>query len=237
MQRVKPIVAALLLAGCVSGGAEPESLGLMLATECGPEEYPEVLPTADALIDRPAFEADLRELADSSATEAGHVTLSMGYQTDGMNMRRELLEHSVAPFVADSVQKLVFAHRLTLPEASQEWGVRLRIDLGDSIAYGVERREYCPPRPRDSDVETAMRSYMSTGVRYTGGMRIRTIVVRLEIHPSGYVNTGRVVRGGHTGSTLEQEVVTYLRQFSFEPAKIDGTPTYGYVDIPVAVRG
>ena len=232
---------ALPLVGCATGGQQTApDISLRSSLRCEIESLPETLPTAGDLVDVSALNADLRDMQeafDSALVHDRQIAVSMAYQTDGLNMRRDILAHDTEPVVADSVQKLVFAHREQLPEAEQEWGVRLLIDLGDEFTYRVERREYCPPRPRNPEMESAMSTYLGSGVRYEGGGRVRTVVVRVLVHPAGYVASGSLIRGGVTGSSFEQELLTYVRQFSFEPATVDGAPTYGYIDVPVQVRG
>lgn len=237
MRRVNGGLALVLLAGCVSGNVRSAPpVAVRSSLDCAPESFPQRLPGAELLVDTAGLSSSLRELAASSEPADGTVVLTMAYQEDGLNMRRDLLAHDIQPYVADSVQKLVFAHRRTLPEATQEWGVRLLIDLGDPISYRVEHREFCPPRPRDVELETAMSSYLSTGARYDAGARVRTVVFRAAIHPAGYVDGGTVVRGETSGSTMERDLLIYLRQFSFEPATLDGVPVYGHIDVPVRVR-
>lgn len=231
----------LWLAGCASGSGQrqPDS-GVRTASRCEVEAYPEALPSPDLLVDTAGLNADLHELmeaVDSGSVAERQIVMTLAYQPDGLNMRRDVLMHDTEPFIADSVQKLVFARRLELPESPEEWGVRLRIGLDGGVSYRVERREYCPPRPRDPEIESAMRTYVGSGPRYRGGVRVRTVVVRATIHPAGYVENGTIIRGGVIGSSFEQRLIDYLRQFSFAPATIDGAPAYGDIDIPVQVRG
>lgn len=235
------LFAVMALAGCASGGVEsPSDLDVRTSLECAPEPYPDVLPGPEMLVDTTALSSDLRDLATAFDTAWVHdhfVALTMTYQPDGLNIRRDILAHDTEPVVADSVQKLVFAHRRHLPEAEQEWGARLLIDLGEELGYRTDRREYCPPQPRSRELESAMSTYMGTGLRYRAGTRVRTVVMRVVVHPAGYIDGGMIIRGGSTGSPLEQELLTYVRQFSFIPATIDGIPTYGQVDIPIQIRG
>lgn len=235
------LFAAAALAGCASRGVDPPSdLAVRTSLECAPEAFPGVLPGPELLVDTAALSSDLRDLTEAfdTAWVHGHfVAVTMTYQPDGLNIRRDILAHDTEPVVADSVQKLVFAHRRHLPEAEQEWGARLLIDLDEELGYRTDRREYCPPQPRSRELESAMSTYMGTGLRYRSGTRVRTVVMRVVVHPAGYVASGSILRGGSTGSPLEQELLTYVRQFSFVPATIDGIPTYGEVDIPIQIRG
>lgn len=232
---------AMVAASCASAASTPVSdVGLRSVLRCQIEEDPQTLPAPDHLVDTEALSAELLDLLepfDTAVVLDREITLTMAYQRDGLNMRREVVEHGTEPQLADSIQKLVFAHRLQLPETEDEWGVRLVIELGENVSYRVERREYCPPQPRNQEIESAMSSYLGSGIRYHRGELFRTVVVRVLVHPSGYVAGGKIVRGGVSGSTFEQGLIDYLRQFSFEPATIDGVPTYGYIDVPVQVRG
>jgi hypothetical protein len=235
---VGAMLVASILSGCAGAANEPAITGpRTAAVGCHPEEFPETLPTPDMLVDTAALGADIAALAAAHQGMAGFVVLSMGYQRDGINLRRAVIEHSLSPSQADSIQKLVFAHRETLPESQRERGARLRIDIDGGIAYGVDRREYCAPRPRDPDIESAMRSFIGAGVRYRGGRREQVVLLRALIHPSGYVESVTVVRGGISGSTLERELLFYMQQFSFSPATLDGFPTHGHVEVPVRILG
>jgi hypothetical protein len=232
--------AAMLavMAGCGSVGAsEPGVFGdLREVGTCGPESFPARLPAPAALVDIAALTPELLDLAQSGDSVSGSAILSMGYQTDGINMRRDVIGHTLTPVIADSLQELVFRNRLELPATDQEWGVRLRIDIAEEIDYNIERREYCPPSPLDPQLEDAIRRFVTTGTRYRSGVRTRTVLMRVWVHPAGYVDHATVITGGARGSTLERELETFLRRYSFSPATVDGIPVHGFIDVPVRVR-
>jgi hypothetical protein len=230
------VLVASMLSGCASSADEAGISGPRTASAgCHSESFPETLPTPDLLVDTAALSADISAVASAHDGMSGFVVLSMGYQRDGINMRRAVIEHELTPQQADSIQKLVFAHRKRLPESEHEWGARLRIDIDGGVAFGVDRREYCAPRPRDPEIESAMRGFMSTGVRFRGGRREEIVLLRTLIHPAGYVESVTIVRGGISGSMLERDLLVYMQQFAFSPATIDGFPTRGHVNVPVRI--
>jgi hypothetical protein len=237
---VMVIAGSAMLTGCGAsraGGLDGDPVfAIREASVCRAETHPAELPVPAEIVDTAALSAALRELRSSYQLPGGHVVLTMFYQADGLNIRRDLVEHSIPPMLADSVQKLVFASRSEVPEAAQEWGVRLVIDLDEHISYRVAHREYCPPRPLSPQLESQMRSFFSTGVRYRGGARERDVVVRVGVLPSGIVGGARGIRGADPGSQVERDLVTYVRQFAFQPATLDGYPVVGEIDIPVRIR-
>jgi hypothetical protein len=243
VHRWRPVMLFALfavLAGCGpsrAGGSEGDpAFAMRDAAGCRLETLPERLPAPGEIVDTAALSAGVREIRSSYTFPDGHVVLTMFYQADGLNIRRDLVEHSLPPMLADSVQKLVFASRREVPEASREWGVRLVIDLGERISYRIAHREYCPPRPRNPELESRMRSFFSTGPRFRGSLRERDVVVRVAVLPSGIVGGARVIRGADSGSQVERELATYVRQFAFQPATIDGYPIHGEIDLPVRIR-
>jgi hypothetical protein len=203
---------------------------------CTPESFPQQLPAAAALVDTASLTTAIRELRRGATADSGTVLLSLGFERDGINIRRDVLRHTLSPVVADSIQKLVFAHRRTAPASEQPWGARLRIGLGGAVSYTVERREHCPPRPRDRELESAAEQFMGTGLSSRGGRLERTVLLRVLVHPGGYVADAKIVRGEASGGTLERNLTDFIRRYLFEPASLDGVPVYGHVDVPVRVR-
>jgi hypothetical protein len=203
---------------------------------CTLESFPQQLPAASALMDTASLTTAIRELRRGAAIDSGSVLLSLGFEPDGVNIRRDVLRHTLSPLVADSIQKLVFAARRTAPTAEQPWGARLRIGLGGEVSYGVERREYCPPRPRDRELESAMEEFMGTGLRSRGGRLERTVLLRVLVNPGGSVAEARVIRGEASGGTLERNLTDFIRRYLFEPASLDGMPVPGHIDVPVRIR-
>lgn len=238
------LAAVLLAAGCASAGApEPvlDSLSaIRSAGECAPEVEESEVPSVAAMVDTAMLAPALLQLISDAQLDTAHAVLTMEYMPDGTNARRDLIEHSLPVPVADSLQELVFQARRTLPAAEADRGARLRIDFasgGEEISYSASPREYCTPKPRNIELAESMRQYTGSGTRFRGGVRERTVIMRVTVHPAGYVAGAAVVRGAGRGSTLERDLATYLQQFAFEPATLDGIPTYGYIDIPVRVRG
>lgn len=204
--------------------------------ECRPEEFPMQLPALAALVDTAALSAGVRTLRDSARVAAGEVVLTLWYEPDGVNVRRDVLRHSLTPLLADSVQKLVFSALRQAPEMESPWGARLRVDLAGAVSYAVDRRVLCPPRPRNLALEGEMAAFLGTGVRYRGGAQERTVLMQVDVHPMGYVEDARVLRGAPSGGTLEQRLRDQVRQYSFFPAAVDGVPVRGQIAVPVRVR-
>lgn len=243
---VKTVGVGLLwaAAGCGSSGRglgtpDPAETIRQIG-ECAPERSEESIPPVDAMLDTTTLNAALRDLREElpwvTDELKGQVLLSLEFLPDGTNVGRTVIDHDVSPPAADSIQKLVFASRATAPPADEWWGARVRIDLADEIAYTVSPRVYCPPRPRDLEIEAAMSGFLGTGMRTGPNRGTRTVLLNVLVHPVGYVESAKIVRGAGTGSSLEQRLENFIRGFTFDPATVDGTPVYGEIVVPVRVR-
>lgn len=230
----------LLASGCGGGMREsevPAPSQVRQTRACRPEQFPTQLPALAALVDTGVLTPALRQLRDSARVAAGEVVLTLWYDPEGVNIRRDVLQHSVAPPVADSVQQLVFSALGQAPAMEAPWGARLRVDLAGEVSYAVTRREFCPPRPRSNTLEGEMAGYMGTGVRYRGGAPERTVLMQVTVHPGGFVEDARVLRGAPAGGTLEKQLRDMVRVYSFYPAVLDGVPVRGEIAVPLRVRG
>ncbi|HEU0300164.1 MAG TPA: energy transducer TonB [Longimicrobium sp.] len=230
----------LVLGACGTAGRQagtPAPTEVRQTRACRPEEFPAHLPAVAALVDTGVLTPALRQLRDSAGVAGGEVVLSLWYEPDGVNIRRDVVQHSVSPLVADSVQELVFAALSQAPEMEAPWGARLRVGLAGEVSYAVGRREFCPPRPRSSTLEGEMAGYMGTGVRYRGGAPERTVLMQVTVHPGGFVEDARVLRGAPAGGTLEKQLRDMVRVYSFYPAVLDGVPVRGEIAVPLRVRG
>lgn len=234
--------ALLVLGACGAlrpGGAERSDELLSNApprgVRCTVDRQPAELPGVDVVVDSARLAAAVAELRRQDPPPAGYVLLTLAFGPDGVNVRRDIIEHTTRPLVADSVQRLVYAARRQVAEADAEWGVRLRVDLTDPVTLRVGRREFCPPVARDRQLQTAMEGFNPPGVRYRGGRRERIVHMRAHVSASGTITGAYIVRGEHRGSALERTLTDYLRQFLFTPATIDGAPTDAWVDIPVRI--
>ena len=242
MHRWIPLLLILPVACATGPGAQDRSALLSEATSAGYRacqivDIPETLPSPEELVDVSALEAEVMELWRVQELDGGHILLSMAYDTDGTNIRRDVIEHSTSPMAADSVQSLVFAALEELPEAEEEWTVRLRLDVGQEVEFRVGRSEYCPPRARDTDMDRAIRSIQFRAPRVERGVRTRTVMVRVTVDPVGRVQAASPRTGPPMGTDLQQRIFYHMQQFIFEPARLDGAPTVGTIDVPVRVRG
>ena len=212
-------------------------LAVRQSTQCMAEAYPAALPTAAALLNTDALAGQLRTLLEGADVRAAEATLSLWYDPQGTNVRRDLVRHTLPPALADSVQELVFAALQQAPAMEHPWGARLHVAVGGRVAFAVSHREYCPPRPRSRQMETEMAQFQNTGVRYRGGVRERMVLMQVTVHPAGYVEDARVLRGGSPGSALEKQLRDEVRQYSFIPASLDGVPVQGSLTVPMRLRG
>ncbi|HEU0076443.1 MAG TPA: energy transducer TonB [Longimicrobiaceae bacterium] len=191
------------------------------------------LPPAAILVDSAALSAAVAEVWRQAGSPAGHVLIGMRYDARGVNVRRAVIERRVPAALADTLQKLVFAYRRALPEAEREWGVRLRLDLGERPGMRVGRSLICAPRARDpaagfgNSILTASfgdvrQSAPSPGLAESAG----AVWVRVALDAGGNVTDARVERTA-VRPAAEQQVLRYVRNISFIPATEDGYPVPG----------
>ncbi|HEX9936335.1 MAG TPA: TonB family protein [Longimicrobium sp.] len=242
--RSLPLVALALSAaqGCASAGASQREALLAEGRtsrqgSCWVGAEPERLPAAAELVDVEAFRAAASEVWERAVQPGGHVLFAVRHAPDGVQVRRSVIESSVPAAVADTLQRLLFAHRLRTAAAGQEWGVRLRVDLGEQVAVRVGRREECTPRPRDPELRTAanafdVREASAFGVGSTGIADPAVVWVRVRLNERGSVTDARVERAP-ARPISEQRVLDYVRTLAFFPATEDGYPVPGELTVPV----
>ncbi|HEX8691104.1 MAG TPA: energy transducer TonB [Longimicrobium sp.] len=239
------LLAAAGLAGCASRG-QPGRSPLLLSERPAPSQRacraaptPEQLPEAAELVDAQTFSAEAARLWESAGRPAGYVLFSMRYDTAGTNVRRAVIEHDVTPELADTLQKLVFAHRRQAASAREEWGVRLRVDLGQAPVLRVGRREECRPVPTDYeyrvaaggfDVRSSAASPLSSATPVDPGL----VWVRVWLDEGGVVTDARVERSLYRGN-WEALLLNQVRAMQFAPALDDGFPVASQTSIPMRV--
>jgi hypothetical protein len=236
---------ALAAAGCAAG-PRPVSRQSLLSdaprsreSRCGVSARPERLPAAGELVEVEALRAEAARLWSEAGRPAGYVLFSLRYDANGTNVRRAVLETSAPAALADTLRKLVFAHRRRAAPAEGEWAVRLRVDLGPQPVLRVGRHEVCTPAPRDLDRRMAGAGFDVRG-RYfattptAADPTLAWVRVRLDAH--GNVTDARIERGMLSSRTWETRVLSYVRALSFVPAMEDGYPVPGETSIPVSTR-
>lgn len=254
-RRLLAAVAALLaLPACAA--LQSSSLGApdallsdgpprQLSRACRVSADPERLPSADALVDSAAFSAAAARAWRAAGSPAGHVLLALRYDAEGVNVRRDVIERRVGAALADSLQKLAFAHRRRADPAGGEWSVRLRLDLGEAPQMRVGRTELCSPRVQNG-AEVGWGTVAGTtfgdvrdpfappSAAEAGGpaMSAATVWVRVALDARGNVTDARVERS--LGRALsEQRLLTYVRTIAFVPAMEDGWPVPGQLSMPL----
>jgi len=247
IRRHRSIAAAaagvLLLAGCASPGPAPRdemlSGALPLPTEgrrCSVAADPQQLPGAAQLIDADAFSAQAGRLWAGAGKPAGHVVFSVRHAADGVQVRRSIVESTLPAGLADTLQKLVYAYRRATPEANAEWGVRLRVDPGETVALRVGRREECTAHPRDPGFRSSAYDVREKGEADDLPLGRPTdpnlVWVHVRLDARGLVTDARVERRV-LAAVAEQRVLSYVRSLTFDPALDDGEPVPGEATITV----
>lgn len=191
---------------------------------------PAALPPASRLVDSVALERALLQRWRDAALPPGFALLSLAFDRNGYNVRRRVVEHRLAPTVADSVQKLVFAYRRST-EPDAEWGVRLRLDVSaDSVRMRVGRQERCEARlldlhEPDGTLPLFVETPTSALTRSAPAPATATVPasVMLQLDARGAV-VGVRLEAGPLDAARERRLLDFLRSLSFEPALEDGLP-------------
>lgn len=227
------VAAAALaaVAGCahVAPGSSPLGEEPMASNaRCSAARQPGQLPQPEELVDA-GFRAEAGRLWAAAGRPAGHVLFSIRHDPDGVQVRRAVIQSTVPEALADSLQALVFAHRRQTAAARSEWGVRLRVELGETVALAVGRRMECAPRPRE-DLRMARDPFDIREGRLSANAVSATdpaqVWVRVRLDANGRVTDATLERGVRRGM-WEQRLLSYVRTMAFYPAQEDGFPVPG----------
>jgi hypothetical protein len=242
LRRLPATALLALTAACASarGPAAPRAESLLsdqpppAGRECTVAMSPETLPPADLLVDSAGLTRDVLELGRTREIREGYALLSLAFDRNGWSSRRALIEHDLPVAVADSLQRLVFAHRREV-EPGDPWGARLRVRLGDDPRLEVGRQEICAPRLRNRSV-LADPGGMDVRERQAGGSLWSVAWIRVLIGEHGEVVDARIEQNP-AGMRGEGTILARLRVLSFEPALIDGVPVPSWARVPIPLRG
>jgi TonB family protein len=234
-----PLAAAALLlsAACATlhnGGGSGASFDVR---RCRAAADPAHLPRAAELVDAERFQADAARLWAAAGRPEGHVVFSIRHDVEGAQVRRAVLESTLPLALSDTLQKLLFAYRRETAPARAEWGVRLRMDAGETPSLTVARGQACTPRPREWDYRTAgsmfdVRQGTGTGVANATPTDADVVWVHVRVDAAGQVTDARVENSARRGN-WDQRVLNYVRVMEFTPATEDGEPVPGEMTIPV----
>jgi hypothetical protein len=190
---------------------------------------PEIAADPTALLDVSRFVEDVRRVMEASERRDGEIIFSIGYDTSGVNIRREVIHQTVGFAVADSARSLLFEALDEAPSVAEPWGFRLAVEPnpGEQARIGVAGQLYCPPHPRNPVLARDAEFRPLREVQRHRGRRTRVVEIDLMISPAGYVIGGVAARGVGSGTLLEREIIRYASQYQFYPATLDGEPTDG----------
>jgi len=224
----------LVLGACAPAGIGNGPLAPLAASNvaCQPMEIPETLPGAAMVVDSAALHRDLADLWEGRDLAPGRAAVSIAWDQSGANVRRDVVDHDLAPAIADSIQNLVFAHRTEQERRDEpgEWGVRLMIEMAPDPVFAVERQTYCPPRPLNV---REVNEYIHGRYPARGDTRLRSrtqLYVRVAVDRSGRVRDARLERP--SGTQIDQFAMQLANELNFRPATVDGIP----VDAVAIVR-
>jgi TonB family protein len=242
MPRIRPSTLAALTVLAAAACAPPRPADSPTAADAGSRQrcaespVPAALPAPGELVDAEAFRTAAGRLWEGAGRPAGHVLFSVRHAPDGVQVRRAVIETTVPSPLADSLQALLFAYRREMPRAAEEWGVRLRVELGEAMAMSVARRRLCAPRPREEErMATNAFDVRDPGAGSAGALPSTDadlVWVRVRLDAAGRVTDASVERGVRRGA-WEQRVLNYVRTMAFYPALEDGYPVPGETTLPL----
>jgi len=239
--RLTPLLAAASFAALqacapreLASGTEPAPAR---DRACTVARDPAVLPAASDLLDVGRFRADATSLWRHAGAPRGAVVFSLRHAPEGTQVRRAVIESTVDTMLTDSLQRLVFTHRLQAPASAAEWAVRLRVELGDSIALAVGRPVACPARAREWALRASGGSFdVREGDAASSAAQpptdAGTVWVRVRVDDRGQVTDARVERGIRRGA-WEERLLNWVRTQAFDPATEDGYPVPTELTLPV----
>jgi hypothetical protein len=218
-------------AGNLAGGPARAATASPL---CRPLALPATLPPADVLVDSAALVRAAAVLLPAPG-DARSAVVALRFDPDGVNVRRDVIEHDLTPALADSLQRLVFAHRRRTPPAEREWAVRLRLEFNGEPTARTERGLGCEPHPRERlAIASTVGNPWSVWREAVpvGGGEAATVWVRVRIDERGMVMDARADRI-HGPRSTEAHLIAYVRSLHWIPATEDGHPVQGETSIAV----
>ena len=241
IRRPSAFAVVVALAACASPRPADSPLveGPARGQRCTVSPRPAELPQPGELVEAEAFRAAAGRMWVRAGRPAGHVVFSVRHDPGGVQVRRAVIESTVPAALADSLRNLGFALRRETAPAAEEWGVRLRVELGDEVALSVARRQECAPRPREEeriatdafDVRERDAGAAATSLPSTDPA---LVWVRLRIDANGRVTEASVERGIRRG-VGEQRLLNYVRMMAFYPALEDGYPVPSEITLPLRI--
>ena len=235
------LAAVSACAGLPRGNAVPGDGPGQPRRVCQATREPRELPAAAALVDSAGLVNAAADAWRHAGRPVGDVVFSLRYDPHGLNVRRQVIEHRVSRVLADSLQALAYAHRRTTPPTDREWGVRLRMTLGEQPALKVERSVVCPPALRDP----GMGPFSAAANRGWGDVRdsspapsvasAGTVWLHVSLDAAGNVIGVRVERAGVLRGS-DAHLLAAVRTLDFAPATEDGQPIPGEITLPYRLR-
>lgn len=213
------------------GDAEHRRVSAIRADECRPAPTPILLPAFDQVVDSVALTQSMAEHLNSAVPMG--VLLAVRFGKNGSLERVAMLESTVPADSAQPVALAVASFVRSQPPGSV-WGVRLWVEIGPTMSFGVARSQICEPVLMDSpqlgrNVITVNASELDE-LRHAGPLTVRVLV-----SDRGQVLRAVVTRG--SGSNLHDDVLMRdARSLRFRPGTLDGAPIEMWQEIRVATR-
>jgi hypothetical protein len=138
--------------------------------KCTIAALPLVLPRVESLLDTITMPSYLAQGGIAGAT--GSALFSIKFDSTGAPRRAKVIETTLSQQASDILQ-LAVASAIQPQPQGEEWGVRVRVDVGPSVHYRIGRREVCDPVPIG-------RSYAPGAPPPPGDINDRTIEKRVQ---------------------------------------------------------
>lgn len=138
--------------------------------KCTIAALPTVLPRVESLLDTITMPIYVAQGGIAGAT--GSALFSIKFDSTGTPKRAKVIETTLTEQASDILQMAV-ASAIQPQPPGDDWGVRVRIDVGPSVRYRIGRSEVCDPVP-------IVRSHAPSAPPPPGDIGDRTVSKRVQ---------------------------------------------------------
>lgn len=187
--------------------------------KCTIAAVPLVLPAVESLLDTATMPIYLAQggLVDAS----GSTLFSIKFDSSGRPTRARAIESTLTDQARDNLQ-LAVATALQSQPPGDDWGVRVRIDLGPAVLYRVGRGEVCAPAPIEvlGDRATLEPAHLDDRVI---DKRVQVIRFNVLVGADGTVLDAKLI-GSMENSALADDMQRFLMSERWKPGLDDRIP-------------
>jgi len=222
---------ALLLARCAGRAGPGTGVEPLLPYErqpdsCAPSPVPPQLPTVGEVLDTSGVRQRLAPATSQPSPIVFTIEFSSVGAVSGVRVAEAVGDSQSVDFLRTALASSIRPQRPAPP-----WSIRLRVAPDRGTPISVERSEFCPPTPLDSQgpqlahAVTPMTLQELEELRRAGPFRIR-----VRVDAAGLVSRAELVQS--SGSSFQDRfALDRARERRFRPARLDGVPVPGWYEI------